>query len=358
MNNAIKLLLFNSLLIASSATEAMNTFRGLGSRASKTAFEAATKFKVNAQAFKVIQQPLLKSFNFKDGQRNYKTSARMVAMMPLMSAGFIYGTYDRLKTSLGYMPPLTAENIDQYQHYKEQVFERKLPAAAVKALMLKYPEHAEKYAVCQYYMYCKATYPDDPIIIPYELDNPDLQAAFADIKIKMGIAWSMPLIEDASLSGDYSASTRYTNTKTPFFYVVIHPQAQLTDAWKHVVAHETAHLAMHHIEKGHFLCDRATPEGLALARQFEYEADEKAALTLGSIQGGMEFLGAIPDANSAFDWKLPNDNIFHTNFGLRVLDESRMTHPSNANRCRALLALVKKYPEKFSQSEKIKGKTS
>lgn len=74
------------------------------------------------------------------------------------------------------------------------------------------------------------------------------------------------------------------------------------------------------------------------SRRYESEADRGAALALGSIEGGMLLFGATPSVSDSSGWKLPADCLH---------EDPQDVHPSKADRCRALLALVEKHPHKF-----------
>lgn len=159
MKNIIKFLLFNILLLAPCAAEAMGSLRTFGARTFKTAFTTATKFKATTQAFKTTNKTLLKPFNFKDSNEgenrgSYKTyrHKQSAVLMPLMSAYFIYDTYNRLKISFGYTPSLNNENIKNYPQYKDvyaqQLLEKLLSlnqgeAFALMTLLVTYPEQRQ-----------------------------------------------------------------------------------------------------------------------------------------------------------------------------------------------------------------------
>ena len=172
----------------------------------------------------------------------------------------------------------------------------------------------------------------------------DLYHAFAIIKKKMEISQDIFLIfhfEDMHCADSKPGCAKHEECSCVYICLnrPLHNNTRRTRYF--ILAHELAHIKQQHVSRW-ATCDAQTK------RECEYEADRIAALSLEEIEGALEDLGAVPDASSPLGWKLLPDRCYGYNANPDdSKDESQHTHPSNANRCRALLALKENYPEKF-----------
>lgn len=248
-------------------------------------------------------------------------------------------------------PNLIEIAIERWPQYKDPfiqyALERELPSPSIlKTLIRKYPEYAEAISTKQYHLIFGADQkPHISEMVAQDLESEaqgfdwskvtdkNMQTLFDDLKAKMGLPHEVSLFATANpeIASDAISICLHN-------IVLVYSQSKLPNhLWKFILAHELTHILKKHNAHYYFI-DENTSEKLSARRKTEYEADEGAVVTLGSISEAMEVFHAIPDASHASGWKLPKDE-----------DDSHSTHPSDANRCRALLALVEKYPDKFQK---------
>jgi hypothetical protein len=248
------------------------------------------------------------------------------------------------------MPAVTVENIEKYPQYKDHFIQHALEHELSDALMVlvqKYPECAPAISFKLYtLLFGSQKSPDTAKFLAerYEelfqdfkltkVEDTNIQSLFDELKVKMGIRNGISLFATANpkIGSDAAAIVIHD-------IVIINSESRLPiQMWKFVLAHELGHVLKKHTGHHYFIKDQK--QGLPIRHKNEYEADEIAVLTLGSIAEAMEFLHATPDASAPFGWKLPADT-----------NDSTNDHPSDANRCRALLAVVEKYPDKFQKKK-------
>lgn len=289
-------------------------------------------------------------------------------------ASLAYGTYEELKTRTEAIPPITTENIENYPQFKDQFIQYALvhilDDTLQEALTKKYPEQAHKIITRQRNLKILAPHPEyfNEVVAgkwcEFRENNTKIVDTFEKLKAKMGLSPNILLFIDASNDGvsscAHNCAIRVKQASSKYFevrcgVVLLHPHRKMSFAsLEQVIAHELAHfLEQLTVADVQWLNGPRNGDEVRLAwsREREYVADEIAALTLGSIDGAMEFFGATPDMTKPQGWNLPSEECFRTADGSFLeLDECQRLHPSEGNRCRRLLALVEKYPEKFQKT--------